>query len=127
MKGDVKVAARVLSRYAGNYQMEQGDVKVKATLSVTGAQLMFSLGGKGVVPLTTLSETSFFFPGGFPLDLDLDAKGSVTNFLLHAPCGDFKFVRPETAGKIVSDTFGICAMIVCRMPRLSADHSCLVA
>ena len=99
MKGDVKVAARVLWRYAGNYQMEQGDVKVKATLSVTGAQLMFSLGGKGAVPLTTLSETSFFFPGGFPLDLDLDAKGSVTNFLLHAPCGDFKFVRTETSGK----------------------------
>ena len=62
-------------------------------------QLMFSLGGKGAVPMITLSETSFFFPGGFPVDFVQDGKGTITHFLLHAPCGDFKFVRTETAGK----------------------------
>jgi hypothetical protein len=98
VKADVKVAARVLSRYAGNYQMEEGG-KMKAAISASGDQLMFSIGGKGGVPLTTLSDTSFFFPGGFPLDFILDDKGTVTHLLLHAPCGDFKFVRTETAGK----------------------------
>jgi hypothetical protein len=72
---------------------------MKATLSVSGDQLMFSLGGKGSVPMTTLSETSFFFPGGFPVDFVLDGEGTTKHFLLHAPCGDLKFVRTETAGK----------------------------
>jgi hypothetical protein len=98
VKGNIKVATQVLSRYAGNYQVEEG-AKMKATLSVSGDQLMFSLGGKGAVPMTTLSETSFFFPGGFPVDFVQDGKGTITHFLLHAPCGDFKFVRTETAGK----------------------------
>ena len=92
------VSSVLLSRYAGNYQMEEGG-KIKATVRVSGDQLMFSLGGNGAVPLTTLSETNFFFPGGFPLDFVVDAKGAVTNLFVHAPCGDFKFVRTETSGK----------------------------
>jgi hypothetical protein len=96
VKGEVKVSSQVLSRYAGSYQ--ERDAKMKATVTVSGDQLMFSLGGKGAVPLTTLSETGFFFPGGFPVDFIKDDKGAVTHFLLHAPCGDFKFVRAE-AGK----------------------------
>jgi len=93
VKGHVKVDAQVLSRYTGNYQAQQP--KIKAVLSVSGDQLMFSLGGKGAVPLTTLSDTSFFFPGGFPMDFVKNEHGAVTHFLLHTPCGDFKFDRTE--------------------------------
>jgi hypothetical protein len=91
IKGDVKVDPRVLSKYTGDYQEQT--VKIKATISVAGEQLLFSLGGKGAVPLTTLSEAGFYFPGGFPLEFEKDDKGSVTHFLFHAPGSDMKFVR----------------------------------
>ena len=93
VKGEVKVDAQVLSRYAGNYQSQQP--KMKAVITVAGDQLMFSLGGKGAVPLTTLSETAFYFPGGFPMDFVKDDKGAVTHFLLRTPCGDFNFMRAD--------------------------------
>ena len=95
VKGEVKLGAPVLARYAGNYQ--ERNAKIKATISVAGEQLMFSLGGKGAVPLTTLSETGFYFPGGFPVDFVKDEKGAVTHFLLHAPGSDLQFVRTDTA------------------------------
>jgi hypothetical protein len=99
VKGEVKLDPRILSRYTGNYEEQDTPGKMKATISVTGEQLMFSIGGKGAVPLTTLSETGFYFPGGFPLEFVKDDKGSVTHFLFHAPCGDFKFVRSTAAHK----------------------------
>ena len=94
VKGEVNLGAQVLARYAGNYQSQEP--KMKAVLSVAGGQLMFSIGGKGAVPLTTLSETAFYFPGGFPMDFVKDGEGAVSHFLLHTPCGDFKFVRGES-------------------------------
>jgi len=93
VKGEVKLSSQVLSRYAGTYQVQDGPIKMKATIGVAGDQLMFSVGGKGAIPLTTLSETDFYVPGGFPMDFVKDDKGTVTHFLLHTPCGDFKFVR----------------------------------
>ncbi|HLK49789.1 MAG TPA: hypothetical protein VKT49_16720 [Bryobacteraceae bacterium] len=93
VKGDVKVSSEVLSRYAGDYQSQEP--KMKAVISVAGGQLTFSIGGKGAVPLTTLTETSFYFPGGFPMDFVKDDKGALSVFLLHTPCGDFKFARAE--------------------------------
>ncbi|PWT99107.1 MAG: hypothetical protein C5B51_27820 [Terriglobia bacterium] len=96
VKGEVKIGAQVLSRYAGNYQ-NPDPPKMKAAITVAGEQLMFSLGGKGAVPLTTLSETGFYFPGGFPLEFIKDDQGAVSHFLLHTPCGDFKFVRGDAA------------------------------
>jgi hypothetical protein len=90
VKGEVKVSSQVLSRYAGNY--EAPEVKLKATIAVAGGQLTFSLGGKGAVPLTTLSETAFYFPGGFPVEFVKNEKGAVNHFLLRTPCGDFKFI-----------------------------------
>jgi hypothetical protein len=95
VKGEVKLSSQVLSRYAGNYQAHEP--KMKGTITVAGGQLMFSIGGKGAVPLTTLSETGFYFPGGFPMEFVKDDKGTVTHFLLHTPCGDFKFVRTDAA------------------------------
>jgi hypothetical protein len=97
VKRDVKLSSQVLSRYAGTYQTSDTPARIKATISVAGEQLMFSLGGKGAVPLTTLSETGFYFPGGFPLDFVKDDKGTVTHFLFHAPGSDLTFVRTETA------------------------------
>ena len=97
VKGEVKIGSQVLSRYAGNYEAQEP--KVKATIRLAGEQLMFSLGGKGAIPLTTLSETGFYFPGGFPLDFVKDDKGTVTHFLLHTPCGDFKFVHTDSANR----------------------------
>ena len=96
VKGDVKLGAQVLSRYAGSYEMGPPR-EMKATISVATDQLRLSIGGKGAVPLTTLSETEFYFPGGFPMDFIKDDKGAVTHFLLHTPCGDFKFVRADKA------------------------------
>jgi hypothetical protein len=91
VKGDVKVGSEVLSQYAGNYEAFGG--KMKAVITVAGEQLMFSFGGKGAIPLTTLSETGFYFPGGFPVDFVKDDEGTVTHFLFHAPGDDMKFVR----------------------------------
>ncbi len=97
VKGDVKLGSQVLSRYAGSYQEHDSPAKMKATITVAGEQLMFSLGGKGAIPLTTLSETGFYFPGGFPVDFVKDDKGTVTHFLFLAPGADLKFVRTDTA------------------------------
>ena len=58
---------------------------MKGTITVAGGQLMFSIGGKGAVPLTTLSETGFYFPAGFPMEFVKDDKGTLTHFLLHTP------------------------------------------
>jgi hypothetical protein len=96
-KGDVKLSTEVLSRYAGTYQERDTPAKIKAIISVTGGQLMFSLGGKGAIPLTTLSETGFYFPGGFPVDFVKDDKGTVTHFLFYAPGSELKFVRTDNA------------------------------
>ena len=95
VKGEVKLGAEALSRYAGNYESQEP--KMKGVMTVSAQQLMFSIGGKGAVPLTTLSETAFYFPGGFPLDFVNDDKGTIAYFLLHTPCGDFKFVRGDGA------------------------------
>jgi hypothetical protein len=95
VKGEVKLSPEVLSRYSGNY--DDSEIKMKATIRVSGEQLLFSIGGKGAVPLTTLSETGFYFPGGFPMDFVKDDKGAVTHFILRTPCGDFKFVRKDGA------------------------------
>jgi len=97
VKSEVKLGLQVLSRYAGSYQELGTSAKMKAIITVAGDQLMFSLGGKGAIPLTTLSETGFFFPGGFPVDFIKDDKGTATQFVLHAPCGDFKFVRTDNS------------------------------
>jgi hypothetical protein len=77
VKGEVKLSSQALSRYAGNYQAREP--KMKGTITVAGGQLMFSIGGKGAVPLTTLSETGFYFPGGFPMEFVKDDKGTVTH------------------------------------------------
>lgn len=90
MKGEVHVSVKVLSRDAGNY--EATEPKMKAAISASGDQLMFSLAGKGAVPLTALSETGFYFPGGFPVDFIKDDNGALT-LELHTPCGDFQFIR----------------------------------
>jgi hypothetical protein len=97
VKGDVKVGSGVLSRYAGNY--ESRDTPMKATITVTGEQLMFSLGGRGAVPLTTLSETSFYFPGGFPVDFVKDDKGQVTQLVFQAPGSDLTLFRVDAANQ----------------------------
>jgi hypothetical protein len=97
IKGEVKLGSQVLARYAGNYQAPDMPGKMKATIAVAGDQLKLSIGGKGAVPLTTLSETEFYFPGGFPMDFIKDDKGAVSHFLLHTPCGDMKFVRTVEA------------------------------
>jgi hypothetical protein len=97
VKEDVKFGPEVLSRYAGNYEFGG---RLKAVITVAGEQLMFSLGGKGSVPLTTLSETGFYFPGGFPIDFVKDDKGTVTHFLFHAPGDDMKFVRISSGTRL---------------------------
>jgi hypothetical protein len=97
VKGDVKIDSEVLSRYAGSYESRDTPGKMKATITVAGGQLMFSIGGKGAVPLTTLSETSFYFPGGFPVDFVKDDEGQVTQLVLQAPGSDLTFVRIEAA------------------------------
>lgn len=95
-KTPAKLSPQVLSRYAGSYEEHETPAKIKAIITVAGDQLMFSLGGKGAVPLTTLTETGFYFPGGFPVDFVKDDKGLVTHFLFSAPGSDMKFVRTDT-------------------------------
>ncbi|MBV8731372.1 MAG: hypothetical protein JO336_16315 [Acidobacteriia bacterium] len=91
IKGNVKVSSEVLSRYSGNYK--DSTTKMSATISVRGDQLVLAISGKGAIPLTTLSETGFYFPGGFPIKFITDPNGNATQFLMSAAEGDFKFVR----------------------------------
>jgi hypothetical protein len=97
VKGEVKISSQVLSQCAGTYQENETPLKVKAVIAVAGEQLMFSLGGKGGIPLTTLSETGFYFPGGFPINFVKDDKGAVTHFIFTQAEGDLKFIRTEDA------------------------------
>ena len=97
VKGEVKISAQVLSQYAGTYQENETPRKIKAVITMADEQLMFSLGGKGAIPLTTLSETSFYFPGGFPITFVKDDKGAVTHFIFTQAEGDIKFARTEDA------------------------------
>ena len=95
VKGEVKVSARVLAQYAGTYQEQETPRKFKAVITVSGDQLLLSLGGKGAIPLTTLSESGFYFPGGFPINFFKDGKGAVTHFIMTQAEGDLKFTRLE--------------------------------
>jgi hypothetical protein len=95
VKGQVKLSPQILSQYAGTYQMG----RMKAVITADGDQLQLSIGGKGTLPLTALSESSFYMPGGFPIEFVKDAKGSVSLFQLYAPGDDLKFVRADPAQK----------------------------
>ena len=95
VKGHVNVSPQILSQYAGTYQAGP----MKAVIEVADGELQFSIGGRGSMPLTAISETSFYVPGGFPLDFVKDAKGAVTQILLHAPGDDLKLVRVDSPGK----------------------------
>jgi len=99
VKGDVKLSSQVLSRYAGSYQEHDTRAKMKATITVAGEQLMLSLRGRGAIPLTTLSETAFYVPGGFPLDFVKDDKGAVTHFVVYAPGDELKFFRTDATNR----------------------------
>jgi hypothetical protein len=90
--GPAKAGPALLSQYAGTYELPS--YKWKATITVNGEQLVFSL-GKGSTALTTLSETSFLLPGGFTISFIKDEKGAVTHFVLRSAEEDMKFSRTE--------------------------------
>jgi hypothetical protein len=55
--------------------------------------LILSISGKGAIPLETLSEDSFYFPGGFPIDFVKNKQGEITSFIMRCVAGDDEFVR----------------------------------
>src|SRR5437868_195648 len=76
VKGAVNVSAAVLSQYAENYKADDSGDNVGATLTLRDGQVVMAMAGKGSIPLTTLSETKFYFPGGFPIDFFKDSHGA---------------------------------------------------
>jgi aryl-alcohol dehydrogenase-like predicted oxidoreductase len=79
---DVVLAAEVLDRYVGEYELGAGAVltfrRAGAGLSVTPP------GGQQQIPLVTRTETRFSVPGGGPVfEFQLDDAGAVTGLIMN--------------------------------------------
>jgi hypothetical protein len=74
----VKVSAAVLAKYAGTYQLREGEPGVPRqpiTITLVNGQLYW-----GALPLIPQSEISFHWLDGNQVDFSLDAAGTVTGF-----------------------------------------------
>ena len=74
----VKVSAAVLAKYAGTYQLREGEPGVPRqpiTITLVNGQLYW-----GALPLIPQSETSFQWLDGNQVDFSQDAAGTVTGF-----------------------------------------------
>jgi len=91
-KSEKKIAAAVLSRYAGKYVV--GPLGTW-TVSVAGGRLLIELpDGGGALPTVAQSDTVFVFPAvGGRLTFGTDAKGVPSHFVLTIVEGDIKAMR----------------------------------
>ena len=74
----VKVSAAVLAKYAGSYELREGEPGVPRqpiTITLVNGQLYW-----GALPLNPQSETSFQWLDGNQVDFSQDAAGTVTGF-----------------------------------------------
>jgi hypothetical protein len=93
----VHVAPAVLASYVGTYQVisrEDPNVVVHGfEVTLTGGQLFLDMDGKGKLPLTPLSETTFSPRLLGTYEFIKDSGGKVTGLVAHSAEGDLKAVR----------------------------------
>jgi hypothetical protein len=77
----IDLAPEVLERYAGTYEFRNPTVRL--TFDVTDGRLVMNIGGGSGTPLTPISETKFFVPGGSILEFVLTGNGPATKLIDH--------------------------------------------
>jgi CubicO group peptidase (beta-lactamase class C family) len=88
---EVQVAAQVLAKYAGTYELGSG---VTATVTVEGGRLMTQLTGEPKLELFAESETRFFLKVvDAQVEFFMDASGAVTHLVVHQGGRDQKAAR----------------------------------
>jgi hypothetical protein len=74
---EITLDTKLLSRYAGAYQMEQGPVNL---ITLDGNQLSTRLGNQAALPIFPQSETIFFLKA---VDAQLEFSGDASQVTLH--------------------------------------------
>jgi len=103
----VIVAPEILAKYAGVYELvdhdgrpldregkvvEAGGKSVTFTVSVAEDHLVLELFGAGKIPMLTESDTTFSIAGQ-PVEFVKDARGVVTDLVVHQVEGDRRAIR----------------------------------
>jgi hypothetical protein len=85
----IKLSAAVLAKYAGTYELREGEPGVpRGPIKITQVNGQLYV---GALPLTPQSETSFQEAGGNQFDFSQDAAGTVTGFRLMFGFGETGF------------------------------------
>ena len=88
---EITVSPAMLARYVGTYEFTP---KVNMRITPAGNQLMGQLSGQGKLSLFPESETLFFLKVvDAQLEFSKDAKGVVTDLILHLGGRDQKAIR----------------------------------
>jgi hypothetical protein len=87
----VALAAAVLARYAGSYEL---DSAMSVTMSVEDGRLFAQADGSPLLELFAASATEFFLKdSAVELAFELDAHGSVEGFVVRLPNGNLTAER----------------------------------
>ena len=93
----VKVAPEILAQYVGVYEAPGREsntgVVTRFTVTLSGDQLYLDIGGKGRLPLTPLSETTFSPRLLGTYEFVKDARGVVTHLVAYSTENDVKAIR----------------------------------
>ena len=84
---DVQVAPEILAKYAGTYDVREGDKTKTAEVTVADGSLNWDFDGGGKQKLTAVSESIFSLSGTL-IEFVKDAQGTVTNFSMHEVEGE---------------------------------------
>jgi hypothetical protein len=89
---EVKVPPETLGRYAGTYEVQDGNKTLIAEITVEGNTLLWNYDGAGKQRLDPMSETTFSLAGTL-IEFVRDGQGSATHFLMKSVEGEDKGVR----------------------------------
>ena len=89
-RAPVGLAAAVLARYAGTYDLNSTSVTVR----VEDRRLFAQVSGSPLLELFAASDTEFFLKdGNVEVTFELDEQGAVEGFVVHLPSGDLTAER----------------------------------
>ncbi len=91
---EVKVSSETLARYAGQYEIRQGDKTEIAEISVSGGGLIWERDGQGKQKLVPLSPATFSLSGSW-IEFVAAPDGSITHFAIQEVEGETKGVRKK--------------------------------
>jgi hypothetical protein len=90
-RAPVGVAAAVLARYAGSYEL---DSTTTVTISVEDRRLFAQASGSPLLELLAASDTEFFLKDSdVELTFEVDAQGNAEGFIVRLPNGDLTAER----------------------------------